>query len=553
MTRKVNYIELSAKLIFVSLLCIGAVLPAFGCTSLLVGKKASVDGSSIISYSADEHVLYGELSHHPAADHPKGAVREIYEWDTNEKLGEIPEVAHTYNVVGNMNEYQLTISESTWDCRPELEDSTAIMDYGSLIYVALQRAKTAREAIGVMTDLVAKYGYYSSGESFSIADPNEIWIMEMVSKGRKEKGAVWVAQRIPDDCIAAHANQSRIHKFPLNDKENCLYSKDVIKFARSQGYFKGKDSDFSFSTAYSITDFSALRICEARVWAYYNKFADGMDKYLPYINGEPGEIIPLYIRPRKKLSVADVQWMMRDHFENTPFDMTKDVGAGPWKVPYRFRPMTFKVDSVQYTNERAIATQQTGFTFVAQMRNYLPNAIGGVLWFGVDDANTTVYLPMYCSMTNIPEPYAHGKADLYTFSWNSAFWVNNVVANQAYNRYSLMIPDIRKVQSKIENNVLNSQSQVEAQALSLYKQSPESAIKFLNDYSEKIAKNATDDYRKLGEFLFVKFLDGNRKKEINGVFQRTKEGYPVSPDFPGYDDRYYRAIVKERGEFMRVK
>lgn len=531
----------------------GVSQPIFPCTSLLVGKKASADGSTMITYAADSHVLYGELYHYPASDNPEGSMREIREWDTNKHLGYIPEVPHTYSVTGNMNEHQLAISESTWGGRAELTDTTAIIDYGSLIYIALQRARTAREAIEVMTSLVEKYGYYSSGESFSIADPNEVWIMEMISKGPYEKGAVWVAHRIPDDCIAGHANQARIHKFSLKDPENCLYSKDVISFARKRGYFNGKDTDFSFSKAYCPADFSALRGCDARVWAFFNKFSGGMDKYLPYLDGENTEILPLYVKPERKLSVRDVQGMMRDHFEGTPFDMTNDIGSGPWNSPYRFRPMTFEIDGVEYVNERAISTQQTGFSFVAQMRNWLPDPIGGVLWFGVDDANTCVYVPMYCGMTEIPHCYAPGNGDLYNLSWTSAFWVHNWVANQAYHRYALMIPDIRKVQVALEDSFANEQPKIEARAKEIYTTSPAEAIKFLNEYSISKATDATQHFKKLGEYLFVKFLDGNRKKERNGKFARTAEGYPESPDFPGYNEKYYRSIIRDTGDHLKVK
>lgn len=553
MTHQNQKLTLSLKLIFVLILCICAVIPAFACTSLLVGKKASTDGSTMITYAADSHSLYGELYHQPATDHATGTMREIREWDTNKHLGYIPQVAHTYSVTGNINEHQLAISESTWGGRPELTDTTAIMDYGSLIYVTLQRAKNAREAIKIMTSLVEKYGYYSSGESFSIADPNEVWIMEMISKGADEKGAVWVACRIPDDCIAGHANHARIHKFQLKDPENCIYSKDVIKFARKKGYFTGKDEDFSFSLAYAIADYGALRGCDARVWAFYNKYADNMDKYIPYLKNEGGEVLPLYIKPNQKLSVRNVQAMMRDHFEDTPFDMTQDVGAGAWKAPYRYRPMTFNVDSVEYTNERAIATQQTGFSFVAQMRSWLPNAIGGILWFGVDDANTCVYTPMYCAMTSIPSCYAHGNGDLYNLSWTSAFWVHNWVANQAYNRYSLMIADIRKVQNNIEDRFAKMQSEIEITAHKIYSESPENAITYLNDYSKEVAEKSTTEFRKLGEYLLVKFLDGNMKKESNGEFLRNPDGNPETPYFPGYDEKYYRSIATETGDHLIVK
>ncbi|MDD5781580.1 MAG: C69 family dipeptidase [Muribaculaceae bacterium] len=546
--------ELKVRLLLTLLLLLIAIAPLFACTSFLAGKNATADGATMITYAADSHVLYGELYRQPAADHPKGSMREIREWDTNKHLGYIPEVSHTYSVIGNMNEKQVTITESTWGGREELVDTTGIMDYGSLIYVALQRASSARQAIKIMTTLVEKYGYYSSGESFSIADPNEVWIMEMIGKGCKEKGAVWVAIRIPDDCIAGHANHSRIHKIPFADKKNCMYSPDVVSFARKQGYYTGSDADFSFSRAYAEYDFGALRGCDARVWAFYRHFADDIDRYLPWINGEKGaEVMPLYVKPNRKLTVADFKAAMRDHFEGTPFDMTNDIGAGPWKVPYRYRPMTFKVDDVEYTNERATATQQTGFSLVAQMRGSLPDAIGGVLWFGVDDANTSVYLPMYCSMDIVPYSYAVGNGDLLTFSWDAAFWVNNVVANYAYTRYSMMIGDIRKVQQQIETSLESNQTSVEAEALRLFNESPEKAAEFLNDYSCSRAADATAKYQQLAQFLIVKYLDGNMKREENGKFNRTEDGYPASPKFPGYDERYYRSIVNDAGERLRVK
>ncbi|MGL4292013.1 MAG: dipeptidase [Bacteroidales bacterium] len=522
------------------------------CTSLLVGKKASADGSTMITYAADSHVLYGELYHWPAATYPKGSMLDIYEWDTNKFLGKIPQVSETYSVTGNMNEHQLTISESTWGGREELADTTGIMDYGSLIYVTLQRAKTAREAIKVMTDLVKKHGYYSSGESFSIADPNEVWIMEMIGKGIGNKGAVWVAVRIPDDCIAAHANQARIHTFPLDDKENCIYSPDVISFAREKGYFNGLNKDFSFSAAYAPADFSALRGCDARVWSFFNKYKQGMDIYLPYIKGEDKTPMPLYIKPDKLLTVRDVQDMMRDHFEDTPFDMTQDVGAGPFGVPYRFRPMTFTVDSVKYTNERAIATQQTGFSFVSQMRSWLPNAIGGILWFGVDDANTCVYVPMYCAMTEIPECYQVGNGDMYSVSWNSAFWVHNWVANQAYYRYNQMIGDIRMLQNQLEEKYQTIQPSIEKAALALYEVNPKEAIDYLNHYSVTEAQSATANWKKLGEYLLIKYLDGNVKREKKGEFERTPYGGAAYPQFPGYSEEYYRSVAKDAGDRLKV-
>ena len=374
----------------------------------------------------------------------------------------------------------------------------------------------------------------------------------MIGKGPGRKGAVWVAVRIPDDCIAAHANQARIHKFPLKDKKNVLYSKDVISFAREKGYYTGKDQDFSFANAYAPLDFGALRACEARVWAFYNKYVSGMDQYLPYLYGQSQEPLPLYFKPDSLLSVRDVQWMMRDHFEDTPFDMTKDAGAGPFKSPYRYRPMRFKVDGEEYVNERAIATQQTGFSLVAQMRSYLPDPIGGILWFGVDDANTAVYTPMYCGITEIPECYRVGNGDMLTFSWTSAFWIHNWVANQAYNRYEPMIGDIRKVQNKLEDSYAANLSQIDAKALELYNNNPAEALTYLNQYSVEQANQATAEWKSLGEYLLVKFIDGNIKKEKDGKFLRTPEGIAASPSFPGYSEEYYRQVVESAGDKLKV-
>ena len=518
-------------------------IDAMACTNLLAGKNATIDGSVLISYAADSHTLYGDLQYLPAADHKPGDMREVREWDTGKPLGYIPEVAHTYAVVGNINEHQVTIAESTFGGRHELTDTTkdAIIDYGSLIYIALQRSRTAREAIKVMTDLVAKHGYCSEGESFSIGDPNELWVMEMIGKGGKEKGAVWVAIRIPDDCISAHANQSRIYRIPLKDKQNCMYSKDVISFARKMGYFSGKDEDFEFSRAYAPADFGTLRGCDARAWSYFNRFKSGMDAYLPFINGKKGaEVMPLYVKPDRKLSCRDVQNMMRDHYEGTPFDMTKDPGAKNYfDVPYRYRPMGFTVNGVKYSHERAIATQQTGWVFVSQMRANLPDPVGGCLWFGVDDANTAVFVPMYCCITEVPESYRQGKADLYNFDFEAAFWVNNLVANQAYHRYSQMIPDIRKVQGEIEDKCANDQPAIESRAVELLKTNRTEAIQYLTNYSANTAQNATARYQDLAKYLFVKYLDGNRKKEKDGKFLRNEYGMPAQPDFTGYTQDYY--------------
>lgn len=518
------------------------------CTSLIAAKGATTDGSIFVTYAADSHNLYGELYNQPAADHPKGSMRKVIEWDTGKPLGEIPEAAHTYATIGNMNEHGLTIAESTWGGREELAGS-GMIDYGSLIYITLQRAKTAREAIDVMTSLVDKYGYASEGESFSIADPDEVWIMEMIGKGKADKGAVWVARRVPDDCISGHANHARIHRFPLKDKDT-LYSSDVIEFARKQGYFNGKDEDFDFSRTYAITDFGALRGCDARVWAFYNKYAEGMDRYLPWINKAEGEILPLWIKPSKPLTADNMKWMMRDHFEDTPFDMTKDIGAGPFKVPYRWRPMTFKVDSVEYTNERAIATQQTGFSFVAQLRASMPDYMKGLLWFGTDDANTCVYLPVFCSVTRPPRQLAHGNGDMNTLSWDANFWVNNYVANQAYNRYNQMIPDIRRVQAELEEAIKADVKVAEEQVPAF----PDAdAADLLQDLADIWAQKATVRYKELGDYLFVKFMDGNIKKEDdNGGFKYSEYGMPVYPVFGGYDEQYYRSIANDAGERLRI-
>lgn len=538
------------------LTAMAATQQAHACTNLIAGKNATADGSTIITYAADSHTLFGDLQVLPAADHKPGEMRKIHDWDTGIYHGEIPEVPHTYRVVGNVNEHQLTICESTFAGRLELMDTTgtAIMDYGSLIYVTLQRAKTAREAIKVMTDLVERYGYNSEGESFSIGDPSEVWVLEMIGKAGKEKGAVWVAMRIPDDCISGHANQSRIYQFPLNDKENCLYSKDVISFARKMGYFNGKDKDFAFSTAYSPSDFGTLRGCDARVWSFFNRFKDGMDAYLPFINGKKGaQVMPLWVKPDRKVSCRDMQNMMRDHFEGTPFDMTQDPGAkNYYDVPYRWRPMSFKVDSVEYSQERAIATQQTGWVMVSQMRGWLPDPIGCINWFGVDDANTALFVPMYCSITEAPEAYRQGKADLYTFDFDAAFWVNNLIANQCYNRYSQMIPDVRRVQKALEDKFAADVALVDRKAQAIYKTNPAEAVEFLTNFSAVTALVATRQYQDLAKYLFVKFLDGNIKKEKDGHFERNKAGVPVQPTFGGYTQDYYNTVVRGSGDRLKV-
>jgi len=536
---------------------------SFGCTNFLISKGATVDGSTMITYAADSHVLYGELYYQPAQDYPAGTLRDIYEWDTGKFLGRIPQISHTNSVVGNMNEFQVSIGETTFGGREVLwKQSGAIMDYGSLIYVALQRAKTAREAIEVMTDLVEKYGYASEGESFSISDPNEVWIMEMIGKGEGEKGAVWVAQRIPDGYVSGHANQARITSFPMNDQVNCLFAKDVISFAREKGWFDGKNTDFSFSDIYAPVDFSGARFSDARVFAGFNKVYSGMKQYEDYVLGNikhagenkfPSNRMPLWVKPDKKLSVQDVMSMMRDHFEGTALDMSKDIGAGPFKLPYRWRPLTFKVDSVSYVNERAISTQQTGFSFVAQSRSWLPNPIGGILWFGVDDTYSTCYVPMYCGITEIPECFKVGNGELLTFSETSAFWTFNLVSNFAYLRYDAMIPDIQKVQKTLEDKFVAYTPSVDMAAQSLWDSGKKSeTLQFLTDYSVNQANGMTKEWKKLSQFLIVKFMDGNIKKEKNGVFERTETGMPPNPDQPGYPDWWKKVIVKETGDHLKM-
>lgn len=524
----------------------------FACTNLLVGKAASTDGSTLVSYSADSYSLYGELYHWPAKTYTKDEMLKVYEWDTGKYLGEIKQAAQTYNVVGNTNEHQLTIAETTFGGREELVDPAGIIDYGSLIYITLQRAKNAKEAIKVMTDLVNEYGYASSGESFSIADPNEIWVLEMIGKGKDRKGAVWAAVRIPDDCISAHANQSRIQQFPLNDTKNCVYSKDVISFAKEKGYYSGKDADFSFAKAYNPLDFGGQRFCEARVWSFFNRYNKDMAKFVTYAQGKTQDPMPLYIKPDRKLSLSDVQAMMRDHYEDTPLDGRYDAGAGPFESPYRWAPLEWKSDSVKYCNERPISTQQTGFVFVSQMRSWLPNAIGGVLWFGVDDAAMTVFTPMYCSITETPECYRIGNGDLYTFSWTSGFWIHNWVSNMVYNKYNYMYPEVQKVQQELEGKFISQQAEIEAKAKQLYAESPDKAIAFLTAYSTEEAQFAFDRWKKLGEFLTIKYMDGVVRKEKDGQFIRNEHGGPSSPQRVGYPQNYYEKVAKETGDKYKI-
>ena len=543
------------KLIVSVAMLMATIVPSLACTNLIVTPGASTDGSTLVSYSADSYGMFGHLCHYPAAIHPKGTMRPIHDWDTGKFLGNIAEAERTYNVIGNINEHQVTIAETTFTGREELIDTTGIMDYGSLIYVGLQRSRTAREAIQVMTDLVAEYGYYSSGESFTIADPREVWIMEMIGKGPGSKGAVWVAVRVPDGYIAAHANQARIHQFPLDDKENCLYSPDVIAFARKQKYFSGKNEEFSFANAYAPLDFGARRYCEARVWAFYNMFNKEVgEKYLPYIAGMNNEPMPLYVRPERRLSVRDIQLAMRDHYEDTPLDITQDLGAGAWQMPYRPSPLSFKVGDKEYFNERPISTQQTAWVFVSQMRQHMHNPVGGVLWFGTDDANLTVFTPVYCCTNTVPECYSNKTADGVTFSWNSAFWVFNWVANMTYMRYSQMIGDVRTRQNLLEESFLKSQGDIERRATELYNQNPDEARDYLTKYTIASAQQTLTAWRQLGEFLIVRYND-MVIKQVNpdGTFKRTPEGQCAPVVRPGYPEDFNRRVAAETGDRYLMK
>ena len=539
------------KKIYLILALCSAWVAGMACTNFVVGKDASVDGSTMVSYAADSYSLYGFLRHSPAADHPEGAVREVKDWDTGKPLCTIPQVAHTYNVVGNMNEHQLTIGETTWGGRPELEIGEGI-DYGSLIYIALERCKTAREAIKCMTDLVAEYGYASSGETFSIADPNEVWLMELIGKGKVENGAVWVATRIPDDCIAAHANQARFTTINFKDKENWMWSKDVVKFARKQGYYTGKkDEDFNFQEAYAPYDFSGLYVCEARVWSFFRKFSNDMDKYFDFASGKTfvetggkyaGERMPLYIKPNHKVSAQALKNCMRDQYEGTPLDITQGPDAGPWNSKLRYGSLGFKLDSVQYWFERPIATQQTAWSFVAQMRGYEGANAGGIFWFGVDDAASTVYVPMYSTITEVPECFKEGNGDMYNYSPSSAWWTYNIVANWAYTKYSAMMPDIKKVQATWEDK-FNAQVEVVDQIVAAM--SATEATEFLTKYSVAQAQESTAAWKELGIYLFVKYLDGQQRKEKDGQFLRNPYGEPAGPNRTPYPTSFLESVHEQ--------
>lgn len=527
---------------------------SWACTNFIVGKKASADGSVICSYNADDYGLFIGLCHYPAGKHEKGSVRKIYDWDTNVYHGQIPEAEVTYNVIGNINEYQVSIGETTFGGREELVDTTGILDYGSLIYIALQRSKTAREAIKVMTTLTDKYGYCSGGETFTICDPNEAWIMEMIGKGPGRKGTVWVAVRIPDDAICVHANQSRIRTFNQKDKKNVMFSKDCITFAREKGWFSGKDADFSFCEAYAYPDFSGRRFCEARVWSFFNHFSTDMERYLPYAEGKvkDAEPMPLWIKPNRKVSVQDIQECMRDHYEGTPFSLDKDPGQGVWNMPYRPTPLTYKVDGKEYFNERPTSTQQTAFSYVAQLRSWLPRQIGGVLWFGNDDGNMVAYTPVYCGNTSQPECYNTKGADAVTFSMKNAFWVCNWVSNMVYPRYSLMFGSLKSVRDSLETSYFSAQAEIERKAMVLYDENPSLAIDFLTDYSIDKAQQMIDRWRQLGTYLIVKYNDMAIKPDEDGRFIRTETGLGATVERPGFPENVAREIVKSSGDRYAV-
>ena len=560
------------------------------CTNVLVTKGASVDGSNLISYAADSHLLFGELYYAPAAVWQKGAMRTIEEWDTGKYLGQIPQVERTYQRVGNMNEHQLIIAETTYGGRPELEDPKGIMDYGSLIYVALERCKTAREAIKVIVDLANEYGYYSSGESFSLADTEEVWVMDLIGKGPDNKGIVWVARRVPDGYICSHANQARITTFPLDDPENCMYAPDVISFAREKGYFSGEDKDFSFCDAYAPLDFSAMRGCDARAWSAYNILCDGKftfeDEngnivtkdsydYIEYAMGhDASKRFPLFVKPSRKLSMKDVADVMRDHYEGTPMDMTTDIGAGGNALPYRWRPMTFEYEGQNYTNERAIATQQTGFWFVGQSRGWLPDVIGGVIWFGCDDAATSYLTPIYTNITEVPESFRVGNGNMITYSPTSAFWMTNRVANACYRAYDIMFPTVDAEIDAWETAMMDEILKADEEALKLYNEAQEKprkqvkrsdAKKTSDPYAavkEYVTKFSVDNAQKifnkwvaLEELLLVKFIDGNIKAQNeDGSFVTNghTDCIPAKLQYGGYTDKWKEYVVKDHGETVKV-
>lgn len=528
---------------------------AAACTNFIVAKGASTDGSLMCTYNADDYGMFIGLAHYAAGTHQKGEMRKVIDWDTKKYHGEIPEAPVTYNVIGNINEFQVTIGETTYGGREEMVDTTGIIDYGSLIYIALQRSRTAREAIKVMTSLAEKYGYNSEGETFTICDPNEAWIMEMMGcGGDKKQKVVWVAVRVPDNAICGHANQSRIGVFSQYQTE-VLHSKNVVSFARQKGWYKGTDKDFSWKNTYAFPDFSGRRWCEARVWSFFNHHKD-MSRWLPWAIGKDknAEDMPLWIVPNKKLSVQDLESDMRDHYEGTELSVAdgKDMGGGIWQMPYRPTPLTFKVNGKSYFNERPTSTQQTGFSYVSQMRSWLPREIGGVLWFGNDDGNMIAYTPIYCGNTVQPECYNTPGADAVTFSMKNAYWVCNWVSNMVYPRYSMMFPSLKTVRDSLEASYFANQAAVEAKAKELYKDNKDAAIKYLNDYSNQKAQQMLARWRQLAFYLIVKYNDMTVKPEADGKFTRTKEGIGATVERPGYPEAFKEKLVKETGDKFEV-
>jgi dipeptidase len=560
------------------LACLTFALPAVPCTSYLITRGASVDGSTMISYAADSHIRYGELYFRQGGNHAPGTLVDVRDRSTNRLITRIPQAPVTYTVVGYMNEHQVSIGETTFGGRSELQDSTGLMDYAALMFMAIDRSKTAREAILTIADLVEQYGYHSSGESFSIGDKNEVWIMEIIGKGTRlitdrktkqlvnaDKGAVWVAMRIPDGYISAHANHARIMQFPLhngktsisskhlklihNPEVEVVYAHDVIDFARKRAFFAGKNEEFSFSDVYAPIDFSSARFCELRVWAFFRKFHSGMEQYKNYAAGyELNNRMPLWIKPERKISVQDLLASKRDHLQGTEFCMTQDPGAGPHKLPYRWRPLTWKHNGQEYFHERVTVTQQTGFSYVAQARHWLPDPIGGISWFSVDDAGSTVYIPMYCGMLYAPETFAEGNGDILTYTPTSAFWTFNKVANFAYLRYDLMSDDIRKLQSKLEKSFFELVPETDKMALAVYNNNPEKARQMLTDFSVKKANNTVEKWNDLFYFLLVKYMDGNIKHEKEGQFIRNPHGYPVPPKHIGYPDDWNKRLIEATGD-----
>lgn len=532
------------------------------CTNILVTKGASADGSNMVSYSADSHTRFGFLQFTPGGTHTSGAMRQILEWGPLKYLGDIPQATTTYTTVGNMNEHQLIIGESTFGGRSELRDPNGKVDYGSMMYIALERTKTAREAIKLMVELANKYGYYSTGESISVADKDEVWILEIIGKGvkmengvNKNKGVVWVAVRIPDGYVSAHANQARIRQFPLNDPENCMYAPDVISFAREMGYFKGKDKDFSFTDAYAPLDFSAMRGCEARVWSAFNRISGGMDKYVDFALGHnANNPMPLYVKPNRKITIKDVTDIMRDHYEGTVMDMTQDIGAGGEESPYRWRPMNFEVDGKEYVNERAIATQQTGFWFIGQSRPWLPDAIGGLIWFGVDDAGTSCLTPVYTSSTRISWTLSGENGNMLTYSPTSAFWLFNRVAQFAYLRYNTVGKEVRETAEKFETQAIEKVKETDKVALAIYQSSPKAAVEYVTDFSVKTADELFKQWDDLNNYLLVKYIDGNVKQMKDGKFLDNGNGRNVPAPLlqPGYTENWKKAVVKDTGDRLLV-